>query len=402
MNYALKIRPRLLLLTLATILLTLTACEGGAVVYAPTPLPPDLSPMRYEHPSDAFSISVPRDWSVYTQNRPALASAAFSRPSDPNPALTVAVVNLGEAVAPESLGEIMTAYQGEYRPDLLRYREQDRQALGDGSWRLSGVRTVSGGTQQQVNTFIEAAGNLVAVTEVVVSTDAAERDTFEAGINSLRINPDADLQVSGLGSLSFARPVPLDALNVSAWSNAEGVFFVTGEIANYGDIPVSEVPVRVSLLSQEGSIVLEALDTAMGHGIPPGGFAPFSLRFGQGRPAEAAAFSISVDDPNGSVTETMIYSNDQLNWTDESQFTDGGDLLVTGTVTNTGSAMLRSPLALVTVFDFEQNVIGAWFAPLLEDRIAPGASLPFEVRVSELGADPYNYIVEIQALGEGL
>ncbi len=60
-----------------------------------------------------------------------------------------------------------------------------------------------------------------------------------------------------------------------------GVFFITGEVANYGGAPVANVPVQAVLSTDEQMGASEALDVVMGYAIPPGGFAPFSLRFGE-------------------------------------------------------------------------------------------------------------------------
>ena len=75
-------RRLLILLTLF-----LTGCGSGAVVFAPTPPPPDLSPLRYEHPSGAFSVVVPRNWPVFTQHATTLAAASFSPPDSGDPLL---------------------------------------------------------------------------------------------------------------------------------------------------------------------------------------------------------------------------------------------------------------------------------------------------------------------------
>ncbi|HRF98828.1 MAG TPA: hypothetical protein PLZ51_26645, partial [Aggregatilineales bacterium] len=78
------------------IVITLSACGQGAVVYAPTPLPADTSPIAYVHPSGAFQITVPRTWSAFSQSLPDLASATFSSPDAPEPLLTVSVLTLSD------------------------------------------------------------------------------------------------------------------------------------------------------------------------------------------------------------------------------------------------------------------------------------------------------------------
>ncbi len=90
-------------LALGLILLALAGCGADAVVFAPTPAPEDLTPIRYDHPSGAFSVSVPRHWSLYEQNTTTLATAAFAAPGADEPAILFAVINLGRTVIRPSL-----------------------------------------------------------------------------------------------------------------------------------------------------------------------------------------------------------------------------------------------------------------------------------------------------------
>jgi hypothetical protein len=378
------------------LLLLLTGCGGGAVVFAPTPLPPDLSPLRYEHPSGAFSLSVTRNWSVYTQNTSALVSASFAPPESAEPLLTAAVINTGQPVEAAAFGEIMEQYQRLYRPDIEAYTESDRQAMGDGSWRLTGYRLTSG-APQAVNTFVQFSGSFIGVIEVVMPRDGALQAELQTAINTFRIHEAAALEPTEISTLSLVRRGTLEVQNVTAWTNPVGVFFVMGEIANYSDQPLSDVPVNVVLLAEDGTTVLEAVDLAMGYGIPPGGFAPFSLRFGEGKPTQATHYRVSI----GEITTNprLFYGAGTLQWEDESTFAEDGALLIRGTVTNTGAVTLRDPLAVVTVFDSAGQVIAAWFAPLAVLELEADAAADFEIRIPEIGGDPVNYILDIQALG---
>jgi len=135
---------------LLLIMVLAVGCRGGAVVFAPTPLPPDLSPLRYEHPSGAFSVVVPRHWPIFTQNATTLAAASFAPPHSDQPLLKFAVANLGDPLDGIDLGEFIHEYQQAIRTDAGRYKEESRQAMGDGSWRISGLRTTPGGATEQV------------------------------------------------------------------------------------------------------------------------------------------------------------------------------------------------------------------------------------------------------------
>ncbi|MBC8171078.1 MAG: hypothetical protein H7X77_05385 [Anaerolineae bacterium] len=395
-----KITGLLRLLWLVLIALLVTGCGEGAVIFAPTPLPPDLSPLRYEHPSGVFTVSVPRNWSVYTQNTPNLAAATFAPPDSGEPLLTFAVINLGQPVDAAQIGELTQQYQTLHRPDLKRYTPQDRQAMGDGSWRLTGYRTLPGGGQQPVNTFVEFSATFVAVTDVVMPRDGALQADLQNAINTFRLNPAATLQISELSTLSFVRRSPLEVQNIATWQNTAGVFFVTGEVANNSETPVFDVPVQVQLLNADGTPAADAADLAMGYGIPAGGFAPFSLRFGGGQPAGSTRYTITLGTPVALETPRLFYGAETLTWTDDSEFADDGALIIDGTVTNTSTLNLHDPMGIVTVFDAQQQVIAAWFSPLAAPVLAPGAVLDFEIRIPEVGGDPVNYILDIQALAD--
>jgi hypothetical protein len=389
--------PNFSLIFLLIVVTTLVSCTSGTVVFAPTPLPPDLSSLSYDHPSGAFSVVLPRNWSIYTQNTTEVASASFAAPQDDEPSLSFAAVNLGRDLDASALGDVINQYQTAVRPDIDRYTEQDRQAMGDGSWRLTGLRTVMGGRTQQVNTFIERSGSFVGVVEVIVPDDGAEMEALQAIINTFTIHSEAPLQTSDLTVLSSTTRNRLEILHVATWTTPAGVFFITGEVANYGAATLTDIPVRAVLYTADGLGVAEAVDTVMGYGIPPGGFAPFSLRFGQGQPALTSRYELILGNETWQPDESaQIYGQDELTWTDESTITDQGQLLITGSITNISGQTIRGLRAVVTVFDEAQNVIAAGFTDLTSPQLAPNDSADFQIAVPEYGGSAAQYIVNVQ------
>ncbi len=380
------------------LLFALVGCSGGAVVFAPTPLPPDQSPLRYDHPSGVFSVTLPRQWSVYDQNTTTLATAAFARPGSDQPALLFAVINLGHEIDANELGAIIDRYQTTVRSDTGHYVEQSREAMGDGSWRMSGLRSELGGDSLPINTFIQRTGTFVGVIEVVIPADAAQMQTVQGIVNSFTIHSEAALEAADLTTFTYAKESSLGVLHVATWSTPQGVFFVTGEVANYGLTTVANVPVQINLRSADGVTVLGAVDQVMGHGIPPGGFAPFSLRFGQGQPSTAATYSVALGGGAWELPrrEPVIYGQNEMTWTDESRYDSSNRLVISGTVTNISADVVRQPRATVTVFDGAQNVIAAGFTEIQPADLAPGQSSPFEITLPDVGGSPENYIVNIQ------
>jgi len=381
----------------------LAGCGGGAVVFAPTPIPLDATPTRYAHPAGVFSIALPRTWSLYEQYTTTLASAAFAPPGAEQPALLLAVIDLGRDIDTALFADLIGRYQTQVRPDVGAYTEQHREAMGDGSWRFTGLRTLPGGATEQVNTFLLREGSHLGLIEVVVPEAAAAQAALEQIINSFALTPNDSLQPAELTTLSFARRSGLSILHVAGWSTPEGVFFITGEVANHGTSTLTGLPIEAALLTADGAVVAGAIDTVMGHGIAPGGFAPFSLRFGQGQPSGAREFLLRIGgEVDGEIwlpdPEARVVGAEALSWTDESTFDELGRLHISGIVTNNGERPVRDLRAIATIFDGAGSVIGAAFLDIEPAVLAAGEEAPFALMLPELGGDPVNYIVTVQGL----
>lgn len=381
------------------LILILSACSGGgAVVFAPTPLPPEATPNEYSHPSGAFSVLLPRTWTLFEQTSGIFASATFAPPDAELPLVQISVVNLGRDIATDELGDIMTRYQSEIRPDVTRYTEQTRQAMGDGSWRLSGLRQGTAGDTEQINTFIQRSGSLLSVLDVTVPLDATLQSQIQTIINTFSLASDADLPVSDLAVLSGVAQSQIQIVNLSTWTTPTGVFYVSGEITNSTEASIAELPVRAQLLTQSGEVLADATSTVMGYAIESGGFAPFSVRFGQGQPVNATRYTVSIGDETYTPQEEQVIGFPILQWEDGTQTTPEGAVFVTGTVTNTGDNDVLVPRAIATLFDNTGRVIGAAFADTDTTQLGAGETANFNILVSEVGGAPSNYVVNVQAL----
>lgn len=391
-----KIRYGLLL----ALMWVLSSCAGeGAVVFAPTPPPPDVSPLRYVHPSGAFSIVAPRTWGMTEQYVENLAVTSFSLPDDFQNRLHIAVIRVEPSVLNmNNINEWIDDYQAQGRFDAARYTEQSREAMGDGSWRITGLRQLSGGMVQQVNTFIEIENEHIAVIDVILSEDVAVNEQLEQFLNTFRLEAQSQLIVTDISTLTLAAPMAFEPLNVHAWTSPNGAFFVTGEVVNRSFETVTDLPVRVILYTEDGRAVAEAIDVVMGYGVPSGGFAPFSLRFGQGQPALTNRYVVSFGNETWRNDPQMpIYGQDVLQTRDESNWDESGQLTITGDVTNiSNDVFVYVPRLTVTVFDDQQRVIAAAFQDLDEVEIAPSQSIPFQFLMTELGGIPDRYIVMAQ------
>jgi hypothetical protein len=307
-------------------------------------------------------------------------------------------MNLGKKLDSAALGDLMNQYQTQIRPDAQRYTETGRQAMGDGSWRLTGLRHAEGGLTREINTFIQQSGNFLGVIEVLLPDDAAQQGALQGIINTFTIHPDASLQPSDASTLASVTGNSLEILHVSTWSTPTGVFFITGEVGNYGAQWAENVPIHAILRTSDGLSVADASDSVMGYGIAPGGFAPFSLRFGQGQSAITAGYELSLGGADWTPGESQpVLGQEALKWSDDSSVGSDGRLLISGTITNSGSSTIRNVRAVVTVFDATGSVIAAGFTDVTPGLNA-GASADFNIAVPEIGGTPVNYIVNVQGL----
>lgn len=384
---------------LMLIILAVTGCSGGTVKFAPTPLPPELNPTEYEHPSGAFSVVLPPNWSVFSQNLTTLASTSFAPPASDTPMLRVAVINLGYEIEANDMGELLLQYQTQIRPDIDRYTEQDRQSFPDGSWRLTGLRTIAGGNTQQINTFVERSGSLFGVIEVTVPTESARRADIQRIINTFSLKSDAELPASDISALAISSDSPLEVVNVSTWTTPDGVLYVTGEVTNHGSEIVSRIPVRALQIDANGTGLAEATDRVMGYSLRPETFLPFSLRFGQGQVDGATRYGVIVGDDEWDSDDIVeIVGEEMFDWTDESNFNDAGQLFINGEITNNSLEDTKDTKLIVTVFDDQQNVIASAFHDVQPAILSAGETTDYSLLVPDVGGTPATYILTVQAL----
>lgn len=387
---------RYIILWILVISITLTACGQGAVVYAPTPLPPDTSPIPYQHPSNAFTITMPRTWQVFSQALPDLASASFSLPNSPHPILTVTVMHIGDTT---DIAGLLNLYQQEARPDIGRYTELDRQAMGDGSWRLIGLRTTLGGISQNINTFFQTHGILVSISEIILPQpdNPALTRQLEEAVNSLQINIVASLLPTTLFTAQRVATTPLRLTTVHLWTAPNGVKFITGTLQNATDTAISKVPVYAGLQTEDGVVLSGESGEVMGYAIPPGGFMPFSLRFGRGQPVEATHYTLTIGDGQPSAS---YFGDDTFTITSDRATSSEGNIVVIGDVTHIGTDIVRDPIAILTVYDANRRVIATAFTQIKAGVFIPQENATFSFNITEFGGEPAFHLVTVQALPE--
>lgn len=374
------------------LILFLTACQSGAVIFEPTPLPPDQSPLFYHHPSGAFRIAVPQDWALHEQVNAELASVTFTPPNASAPVLTVGVIQLAEYW--ETL-PLINYYQSNLRPNPDHYEEQDRILMPDNSWRVVGVREATGGSRQPVNTFFQREDDLIAVMEIRLMNDPSRLQELEIASNTLQLFTDHQLIPTVIDRLAFISPADLQVMEVNAWTTAHNVYYVAGSIRNTTANDLYAVPVVVGLIDDQGETVTSAFDDVMGYSLPAGGTAPFSVRFGEGQPDEARRFQVTIGEGK---PLTRQVNHDALQWAERDiVLTVEGHQLITGEVVNESDMTLYDPQLIVTVFGEDEAIIGTGFVTFHDGALEAGASAPVIMRIQDLGGTPVSTLLTLQA-----
>lgn len=375
-----------------SLVIILSACQSGAVIFEPTPLPPDQSPLLYQHASGAFSIAVPQDWALHEQVNAQLASVTFTPPNASAPVLTVGVVHLADYW--ETL-PLIERYQTSIRSNAERYQEQDRILMPDNSWRIVGVRETAGGLRQPVNTFFQRVDNLIAVMEIRLMNDPHRLDELERASNTLQLFPENQLDLTAIEMLGFISSADLQILDFNAWTTAQDVYYVAGTVRNTTTDDLHDASVVVALLDDQGATVISAFDETMGYSLPAGGTAPFSVRFGEGQPNEATRFQIMVGE--GTALNRRV-NHDGLQWVErEIAMTVDGHQLITGVIVNDTENTLYDPQLIVTVFGQNEAIIGTGFVTFHDGALGAGESAEIIMRIQDLGGTPTSTLLTLHA-----
>ncbi len=377
------------------IVLMIGGCSGGAVQFAPSSILDAEALIRYTHPGGAFTLAIPRAWALYEMNTTLLASTALTPPEGGAPLLMFAVVNAENAFDDAQFEAWITRYASELRLDARRFVEQGRDRLPDGGWRIAGYQRSAAGNLP-VNLFFQRFGSWIGLIEYTPS-NTEPSIVIEQIMNSFTVSTNAALQPTSADTLSAARSSPFTAINVRAWTAPDGALFITGEVVNNTSAVIAPAPVDVQILTSNGTPLTGAADVVMGYGLFPGGFAPFSVRFGEGQANDAAIYSVRIG-ADGWMPETAAFvGSNALQWTDQLTAERDGSLLISGDVTNTGDQPLQALRAVATVFDSDGAVIAAGQTEYAES-LASGDTRRYEIVLSALGDAAFQYTVSVQGI----
>ncbi len=382
---------------LVGLLLILTGC--AVLEGPPAPATPDLS-RTYTHPGGVFSLALPPSWIAGDLSNGETLLMTFAPPEATRPPLTVYVVRLASPLDGTAFGAAMGSYLRS--PQNWTLDVVDQQAMGDGSWRVAGVRQVRG-QALPVNLFMLREGAFFSALEVVVpSSDPFLASLLTMMVNTYRINPEAawpvgtvgdfppldeNLLVAG-GNLSFSA--------LAAWSDGEGGFHISGQVANRAPYPVEAVTIQAVLLDAAGNALAEGSAAMPLFILPDGELGPFDVRFPDGRPRGVARYRLEARAQYAAQPGALLGAG-TFDWEDRAEYDDQGQLHIRGTLWHTGDAPAYDLQAVITLFDSADRVIGVAAASIGDGPLQPGGSLRFDVPVPPGGAEAVHYQLTIQA-----
>jgi len=184
---------------------------------APAPL--SLSDKPYDHPSGAFSITLPDGWDVEERD-----DGLFTSSPDNVASIDVSFVNVGVELTAEELETFINAVEANWFGSFQDYQEESREPQDDGSLGILKTLKLNDGTEQTVFSYYELRGTVVYEQDYWVNSD--EFDAYESGLvdmaNTMTIDETAGAEAPMYNSTyTFTGPENLFEMRVPySWTYA--------------------------------------------------------------------------------------------------------------------------------------------------------------------------------------
>ncbi|MEP7284850.1 MAG: FxLYD domain-containing protein [Chloroflexota bacterium] len=387
------------------LLLLLAACDANPVVVVATPVPPDAAFRKYQHPSGVFSLRLPPDWSVRDVSRADSIRVEFSPPSNNGLPMTVYVVNTGTVLDSPALLDAINKYQAVVNGDAQVYNEVGRNAQGDGSWRLAGVRQTPIGPRQ-LNTFMQADKTFISAIEVdVTGANEAMLQTLRTVINTYRVDPTAVINASAIQADSAGVTTTSGVLafgGLYTWTNNQGTFIVNGQVTNKSGGPLEAIRVSALLYDAQNNPVAEQANVIPIEVLADGGITPFTVQFKSGKPSQAVRLELQAAGRNAEYALKTHLGDDQfIKGNDKATYNAGGYLTIGGDVVNRTQGAAHFVKATITVYDDQQRVVATDSAFVTKPDLLPGDSARFEVTFFEIGGSVARYVITVEGKSDG-
>ncbi|PJF36288.1 MAG: hypothetical protein CUN49_06200 [Candidatus Thermofonsia Clade 1 bacterium] len=383
---------------LLVLLLSLSACNGAPGVLIATPLPPDADFRTYRHPSGVFTLRLPPEWSVRDVSDANAVRAEFSAPNANSLPLSVYILNSGTPLSATALIEQLDRYLQIAHGSA--YREVNRSAQGDGSWRVVGVRQTGIG-ERVLNTFVQADGTFLSVIEAdVTDLDEAALRTLRAVINTLRVDPNAALRISDLNQAPEVPVAAVGSLLFSAlhsWTAPNGDFIINGMLTNAAGAPLEAIRVTALLYDANDTVLSEQANVLSAEILMPNASAPFSIRFRGGKPSRAVRYELRSAARHAEFAlQNYLGEEAFIRGNEIARYNANGFLTVSGDIVNQTQGAANFVKIIVAVLDDQGRVVATDSTFLNRPVLLPGEAARFEIVFPELGGSAIRYVISVE------
>ncbi len=379
----------------------LSACDTSPVVVVATPVPLDAQFHTYRHPSGVFSLRLPPDWAVRDVSHGDTVRVEFSPPGNAGLPLTVYVINTGTMLGTANLLDAINRYQSAVNGDPGVYTEVSRNAQGDGSWRLAGVRQTPIGPRQ-LNTFLQADKTFLSAIEVdITGANDAALQTLRAIVNTFRVDPTVVIGASSIQAAEGAGVTTSSGVlvfgGIFSWTNPQGAFIVNGEVTNQAGVPLEGIRVTCVLYDAQNNALTEQAIVVPVEVLDNKATTAFSIHFRSGKPSQAVRYELQAAARNAEYALKVHLGDDAfILGNDKAAYSAGGYLTISGDVVNKTQGPAHFVKANVIVYDEQQRVVATDSAFLSKPDLLPGESAHFEVPFYEIGGNAVRYLISVE------
>jgi hypothetical protein len=392
---------RLLPCLLLGLMALVSACDSSPVVVVATPIPLDARFHTYRHPTGVFRLRLPPDWSVRDLSHGDAVSVEFSPPGNTGLPMTIYVINTGTALSTGNLLDAINRYQSVMNGDPSIYTEVSRNAQGDGSWRLAGVRQTPIGPRQ-LNTFVQADKSFISAIEVdITGASDAAMQILRAIVNTFRVDPTVVIGASSIQALEGVGVTTSSGVlnfgGIFSWTNPQGAFIVNGEITNQSGGPLEGIRVTCVLYDAENNALTEQANVLSVEVLNDKATAAFSIHFRGGKPSQAVRYELQAAARNAEYALKVHLGEDSfILGNDKAVYNAGGYLTISGDVVNKTQGAAHFVKATVIVYDEQQRVVATDSAFLSKPDLLPGETAHFEVPFYEIGGNAVRYMISVE------
>ena len=382
------------------------ACQGGPVILVATAVPPDEAFRTYRYPNGVFSLRLPADWSIRDVSSTGAIRVEFSPPNNDGLPLTIYVVNTGQPIDTVTLLNSLSPFQVTLNGSSADYHEISRNAQGDGSWRLVGIRHTSIG-DRQLNIFVQADQTFLSALQIdLTNADATRLTLLRAVANTLRINASAQLVVNNnTGALAATPDVNVNNASVGTltfdsfleWTDSSGGFNINGQVTNHSGNPLEAVRITGLLYDAQSNVLTQAenvLDAAV---LLDGMTASFSLRFRDGKLPQAVRYELqgAARDAHYNL-QTYLGPDSFLKGNEKASYNAAGDLVISGDLVNKTTQPGHAIRIAVTVYDIQQRVAGTQTTFVAKPDLLPGETSHYEVTFYQLAGNAARFVTRAE------